>query len=146
MTVPPIPTPAIADRWLTLHKMAAALARFPASHARGGPSANHAALLPCSREGCTPAALHRACTGDRKWLDWLARVDEWTWRRFPGPQFGAWFGCLDRAGEPALTLKGVHYKGGFHIPTTLLLWGRLSRLRTGFPAGSFWSGFVSGLR
>jgi N-acylglucosamine 2-epimerase len=59
-------------------------------------------------------------TGDRKWLDWLARVNDWTWKHFPDPQHGEWFGYLDRLGEPALTAKGGAYKGCFHIPRALL--------------------------
>ncbi len=59
-------------------------------------------------------------TRDEKWLAWLSRVREWTWKHFPDKQFGEWYGYLDRQGEPALSLKGGNYKGCFHIPRALL--------------------------
>ena len=61
-----------------------------------------------------------ARTRDPKWLEWLARVQEWIWAHFPDKQFWEWFGYLDRQGQPALTLKGGNYKGCFHIPRALL--------------------------
>ena len=61
-----------------------------------------------------------ARTRDEKWLVWLSRVREWTWKHFPDKQFGEWYGYLDRQGEPALSLKGGNYKGCFHIPRALL--------------------------
>lgn len=59
-------------------------------------------------------------TGERKWLDLLGKVAEWTFEHFPDPKYGEWFGYLDRRGDPALPLKGGSYKGCFHIPRALL--------------------------
>jgi N-acylglucosamine 2-epimerase len=59
-------------------------------------------------------------TGDAKWLEWLRRVDEWVWSRFPDREFGEWYGYLDRTGVPAMAIKGGSYKGCFHIPRALL--------------------------
>jgi N-acylglucosamine 2-epimerase len=67
---------------------------------------------------CLVAAYAR--TREPKWLRHLARVHEWTWNRFRDPDYGEWFGYLDRQGKPALTLKGNNYKGCFHIPRALL--------------------------
>lgn len=61
-----------------------------------------------------------ARTGEKRWLDDLDRVAEWTFHHFPDPEFGEWFGYLDRRGAPALPLKGGSYKGFFHIPRALL--------------------------
>lgn len=59
-------------------------------------------------------------TNDAKWLDWLRKVDEYTYRTFPDPGHGEWFGYCDRAGKPTHMLKGNSYKGCFHIPRALL--------------------------
>ncbi len=59
-------------------------------------------------------------TGEQRWLDYLARVAEWTLARFPDREHGEWFGYLDRRGDVALPLKGGSYKGCFHIPRALL--------------------------
>jgi N-acylglucosamine 2-epimerase len=59
-------------------------------------------------------------TRDRKWLDWLEKVDEYTYRTFPDPEHGEWFGYCDRAGKPTHMLKGNSYKGCFHVPRALL--------------------------
>ena len=59
-------------------------------------------------------------TRDPKWLAWFDQVDAWTWKHFRDPEFGEWFGYLDKHGNPELTLKGNHYKGCFHIPRALL--------------------------
>ena len=60
-------------------------------------------------------------TRDQKWLDWLRIVDDYTYRTFPDPQYGEWYGYCDRAGKPTHLLKGNSYKGCFHVPRALLL-------------------------
>lgn len=61
-------------------------------------------------------------TGDRRWLDWLERLDEYTFGHFvDDPRYGEWFGYCDRRGQVTHTLKGNHYKGCFHVPRALLL-------------------------
>ncbi len=59
-------------------------------------------------------------TLDDKWMRRLEQVHDWTWRRFPDPEYGEWFGYLNRDGTPSHSLKGNHYKGCFHIPRALL--------------------------
>lgn len=54
----------------------------------------------------------------RQWYD---RVHEYTWRHFPDPARGEWFGYLNRAGEVLLPLKGGKWKGCFHVPRALYL-------------------------
>jgi N-acylglucosamine 2-epimerase len=53
-------------------------------------------------------------------LAWLERLHDYTWARFPDPEFGEWFGYLNRGGAPLLTLKGGKWKGCFHVPRALL--------------------------
>lgn len=62
-----------------------------------------------------------AMTRDEKWLRWLERVDTYVFERFADPEYGEWFGYLERRGNSVLTLKGNNYKGCFHIPRALLL-------------------------
>jgi len=51
---------------------------------------------------------------------WYDRVHEYTWSHFPDPEYGEWFGYLNRRGEVLLPLKGGKWKGCFHIPRGLL--------------------------
>ena len=57
---------------------------------------------------------------EEKWLRWLKKVDEYTFRVFPDPQNGEWFGYCDRQGNVTHSLKGGAYKGCFHVPRALL--------------------------
>jgi len=52
---------------------------------------------------------------------WYDRVHEYTWSHFPDPEYGEWFGYLNRRGELLLPLKGGKWKGCFHVPRSLLL-------------------------
>lgn len=71
-------------------------------------------------------------TGDTKWLGWLDRMDDYSWRTFvddpgapakavPGSAAGEWFGYADRSGRITHNAKGNHYKGFFHVPRALWL-------------------------
>ncbi|MBB4081086.1 N-acylglucosamine 2-epimerase [Lewinella aquimaris] len=51
---------------------------------------------------------------------WFQRVHDYTWSHFPDPEYGEWFGYLNRRGEPLLALKGGKWKGCFHVPRALL--------------------------
>jgi len=62
-----------------------------------------------------------AATGREECLTWFERVHEYTWRHYPDPSYGEWFGYLNRRGEVYLPLKGGKWKGCFHIPRTLYL-------------------------
>ncbi len=59
-------------------------------------------------------------TGDQRCLDWFEKVDTYTWSHFPDPEYGEWYGYLNRRGELLLPLKGDKWKGCFHLPRSLL--------------------------
>ena len=73
-------------------------------------------------------------THDPKWLEWLGKVDEYTYATFPDPEHGEWFGYCDRAGKPTHMLKGNSYKGCFHVPRALLF--SVQRIDAAAAAGS----------
>ncbi len=50
---------------------------------------------------------------------WYKKVHDYTWKHFPDPEFGEWYGYLNRQGQPHLTLKGGKWKGCFHVPRAL---------------------------
>lgn len=68
-----------------------------------------------------------ALTGREECWGWYQRLHDYTWRHFPDPEHGEWFGYLDRRGQPLLTLKGGKWKGCFHLPRTLFLCASLLR-------------------
>jgi N-acylglucosamine 2-epimerase len=80
-------------------------------------------------EALVGLALAHELTGeDRYWL-WYEKVHEYAWDRFPDPQFGEWWGYLDRYGRLLIPLKGGKWKGCFHVPRAmLLLWRTFERL------------------
>ena len=51
---------------------------------------------------------------------WYEKVHAYTFDRFPDPEFGEWFGYLDRDGRPVWTAKANGWKGFFHLPRVLL--------------------------
>ena len=55
-------------------------------------------------------------TGEQKYASWHAEVHDWTFKHFPDPEYGEWFGYLHRDGRLSVPLKGNHWKGPFHIP------------------------------
>ncbi|RBL93995.1 AGE family epimerase/isomerase [Chitinophaga flava] len=58
-------------------------------------------------------------TGDEKCWQWFEIVHDYTWKHFPDPENGEWFGYLNRQGQPLLPLKGGKWKGCFHVPRGL---------------------------
>lgn len=58
-------------------------------------------------------------TGDERCWNWFEKLHDYTWSRFPDPQYGEWFGYLNRRGEVLLNLKGGKWKGCFHTPRFL---------------------------
>lgn len=68
-------------------------------------------------------------TGDKRCWEWFEKVHAYTWQHFADPAHGEWFGYLNRAGEPLLTLKGGKWKGCFHVPRGLYqCWKTLEQL------------------
>ena len=71
--------------------------------------------------------LNYALTGNEH--DWTAfiSVHDYTFSHFPDPEYGAWFGYLNRDGTVTHRYKGAPYKGCFHVPRALWLCGALLR-------------------
>jgi len=61
-----------------------------------------------------------AYTGDERCKAWFLKLDDYTFNRYSDPQYGEWYGYLNRQGEPLLNLKGGKWKGCFHVPRALL--------------------------
>ena len=57
--------------------------------------------------------------GSQECRTWFERVHDYTWSHFPDPEYGEWFGYLNRRGEVLLPLKGGKWKGCFHVPRCL---------------------------
>lgn len=68
-------------------------------------------------------------TRDKDIWRWFVRLHDYTWSHFPDPEYGEWFGYLNRRGEVLLNLKGGKWKGCFHVPRALFLcWRELQNL------------------
>jgi len=59
-------------------------------------------------------------TGRESLLKWYHKVHDYTWSHFPDPEYGEWYGYLNRRGEVLLPLKGGKWKGCFHVPRGLM--------------------------
>jgi N-acylglucosamine 2-epimerase len=59
-------------------------------------------------------------TREQKWLTWLDKVVDYSYKHFADPEYGEWFGYCDRQGNLTHTCKGGNYKGCFHVPRALL--------------------------
>jgi N-acylglucosamine 2-epimerase len=68
-----------------------------------------------------------ALTGNQDCLNWFEKVHKYTWAHFPDPEFGEWYGYLNRRGEVSLPLKGGKWKGCFHVPRALLQCAQLCK-------------------
>lgn len=67
--------------------------------------------------------------GEQRCWDWFEKLHRYTWEHFPDPEYGEWFGYLNRRGEVCLPLKGGKWKGCFHVPRGLwMAWQELRRL------------------
>lgn len=55
-------------------------------------------------------------TGNKECLEWFEKVHNYAWTHFKDPDFGEWYGYLNRQGEVLLELKGGKWKGCFHVP------------------------------
>lgn len=53
--------------------------------------------------------------------EWFLKVHDYAWKHFADPEYGEWFGYLNRRGEVLLNLKGGKWKGCFHVPRALYL-------------------------
>ena len=68
-------------------------------------------------------------TGNQGCLEWFEKVHDYTWKHFPDPEYGEWYGYLNRQGEVLLPLKGGKWKGCFHVPRGLFqIWKTLEKI------------------
>ena len=58
-------------------------------------------------------------TGRRDLWQWYEKLHDYTFTHFPDPEFGEWYGYLDREGKPVWTAKANGWKGFFHLPRVL---------------------------
>jgi N-acylglucosamine 2-epimerase len=58
-------------------------------------------------------------TGDQKCWSWFEKLHDYAWSHFSDPEYGEWFGYLNRQGEILLSSKGGKWKGCFHTPRFL---------------------------
>jgi N-acylglucosamine 2-epimerase len=70
-------------------------------------------------EAIIATMLAHELTRDERYARWHKQVHDWTFKHFPDPDFGEWFGYLHRDGRVSTRLKGNMWKGPFHIPRML---------------------------
>ena len=58
-------------------------------------------------------------TGEARYAEMHRLVHDWSFKHFPDPEFGEWFGYLRRDGQVASRAKGTLWKGPFHLPRML---------------------------
>ncbi len=68
-------------------------------------------------------------TGNPDCCKWFETIHNYTWAHFRDPEFGEWYGYLNRRGEVLLDLKGGKWKGFFHVPRGLFqIWKTLEKI------------------
>ena len=68
-------------------------------------------------------------TKEYKYLQWHELINSWTYRHFPDPVYGEWYGYLHRDGSISTPIKGNMWKGPFHIPRMqLTAWKLLEQI------------------
>ena len=83
-------------------------------------------------EGIIATLLAYHLTGNDKYLEWHRMLHDWTYKHFPDPEYGEWFGYLRRDGHLSVGLKGNLWKGPFHIPRMQwYCWQLLERMKGG---------------
>ncbi|MCP4378394.1 MAG: N-acylglucosamine 2-epimerase [bacterium] len=69
-------------------------------------------------------------TGDEKYAKWHEMIHDWTYKLFPDPVHGEWYGYLHRDGRVSVPLKGNLWKGPFHLPRMqLVCWKTLEEMK-----------------
>lgn len=71
-------------------------------------------------EAAVAALYAYKMSGDKKFLEWFRKIDEWSWKHFNDPEYGEWFGYVDPAGKVSHSFKGSNWKTFFHLPRYLL--------------------------
>ncbi|BAY97295.1 N-acyl-D-glucosamine 2-epimerase [Tolypothrix tenuis PCC 7101] len=72
-------------------------------------------------ESLVALAMGDRLTGRAECREWYNKMHNYTWSHFADPEYGEWFGYLNRRGEVLLNLKGGKWKGCFHVPRALYL-------------------------
>jgi N-acylglucosamine 2-epimerase len=72
-------------------------------------------------ESLVALAMGYRLTGREACWDWYRKMHDYAWSHFADPEYGEWFGYLNRRGEVLLNLKGGKWKGCFHLPRALYL-------------------------
>jgi len=72
-------------------------------------------------EALVALAMGYRLTGQAACWSWYQRLHSYAWDRFADPEYGEWFGYLNRRGEVLMPLKGGKWKGCFHGPRALYL-------------------------
>nr|WP_238718302.1 AGE family epimerase/isomerase [Petrachloros mirabilis] len=82
-------------------------------------------------ESLVALAMAYRFTGRPACWTWYQQLHDYTWSHFPDPDYGEWYGYLNRCGQPFLNLKGGKWKGCFHVPRALYLcWQQFEALST----------------
>ena len=71
----------------------------------------------CEALRATLLAYH--LTREERYFHWFVRIHDWAFEHFADPEFGEWFGQLNRDGTVADQTKGGFLKGAFHLPRAL---------------------------
>ncbi len=80
-------------------------------------------------EALVATAMAYRLVKDEQFWRWYERLHEYTWSRYPDPDYGEWWGYLNRRGEVFLPAKGGKWKGCFHVPRSLWrLWEEFGKL------------------
>ena len=86
----------------------------------------------CHAEALLATLMAAVYSGDPTLWERYERIEEWTYRHFPDPTHGEWFGYLHQDGSKSSTLKGNLWKGPFHIPRMQWecwqLWGKIAEV------------------
>ena len=64
-------------------------------------------------------------TGEPRYAEMHRLVHDWSFKHFPDPEHGEWFGYLHRDGRISSHAKGTMWKGPFHLPRCLWYCWRL---------------------
>ncbi|HEY9861601.1 MAG TPA: AGE family epimerase/isomerase [Candidatus Obscuribacterales bacterium] len=72
-------------------------------------------------ESLVALAMGYRLTGREECWQWYQKLHDYAWSHFADPEYGEWFGYLNRRGEVLLNLKGGKWKGCFHVPRALYL-------------------------
>ena len=70
-------------------------------------------------EAIIATLLAWSLTHDAKYARWHQLAHDWSFKHFPDPEFGEWYGYLHRDGRISSRAKGTIYKGPFHLPRML---------------------------